>query len=143
MTTDNDAVADEIVRREAQARGLTETQYRMLRAADTSTVQSIVWDHVGKNSPLTPASMVTPSTDRAAPGGTGFAKERPLRAPEGVDHVDRIAKAFDERERRAAMLQAAEEAEIALRLEQRLRDRELDPCNMGLYKTKAALDRGE
>jgi hypothetical protein len=140
----NDLEADEIVRREAAKRGISETMYRMLRVADTSVVQDIVWDHVGRPSPLTPASMAASPRDRAAPEhGTGWQKERPLRAPDGIEHVDAIADAFSERERRKAILDAAMENEFILRQEQRLRDRELDPCNTGLYKTKDQLDRGE
>jgi len=39
MAYDNDSAADEVVRREAALRGMTETLYRMLRAANTSVVQ--------------------------------------------------------------------------------------------------------
>jgi hypothetical protein len=89
--------------------------------------------------------MAAKPRERAAPieRGTGWAKERPIRAPDGVEHVDALCEAATERERRQAILQAMEEAEVLARAEQRRRDRELDPCNTGIYKTKGELDRGE
>jgi hypothetical protein len=134
---------DELIRQEAERRGLTETMFRMLRAAGTDVVQAIVWDHVGRPSPLTPASMNSTPGERSAPErGDGWRDAKPLSAPPGIEHVDALCEAQAERERRQAILQAAEEAEVAWRLEQRRRDRELDPVNSGLYKSKADLDEG-
>jgi hypothetical protein len=154
MPYSNDPAPDpeegEIVRREARARGMTETQYRMLRACPTSLIQDIVSDLRG--GPAQRSSII-PENNRSAPGapGSGWQKERPLRAPEGVDLIDRMCATADALER---IQTAHERAKVTLDLkayelqqeqerESRRRDRELDPCNTGIYKTKEQLDRGE
>jgi hypothetical protein len=100
-----DAEADEIVRREAAKRGLTETKYRMMKAANTDVVQSIVWDHVGRNDVTRPTSMAfTPST--AAPErGTGWVDARPLGKQPGIDLIDQMVENQTAKER----IQAAQE----------------------------------
>jgi hypothetical protein len=144
MAWDNDGAADDLIRREAALRGISETLLRMLRACPTSLIQDVVADHVGKPSPLTPSSMATSSADRATSNrGNGWYDPKPLTAPPGIEHVDALCEAATERERRKAILDAAMENEFILRQQQRLRDRELDPFNTGIYKTKDQLDRGE
>jgi hypothetical protein len=142
----NDPEEAEIVRREAARLGISETTYRMWKASfvgGRDVMRDICADHVGKPSPLTPSSMSTTPSDRAPKRGDGWVDAKPLTPPPGIEHVDAIAEAFAERERRQAILQLAEEAEAASRLEHRRRMRELDPCNTGIYKTEDELDRGE
>ena len=144
----SDENESEIVRREAAKRGISETRYRMLRVADTSVIQDIVGDHVGKPSPLTPSSM---AATREPERGSGWAKERPLRAPEGVDLIDRMVETQTAKERLQAMHEQvrvlsdlrAYELSLEQEREARRRDAELDPCNTGIYKTKRELERGE
>ena len=141
---------DELIRREAARQGLTETTYRMLRVASTKEVQDIVNDL--RSGPAQPSSII-PENNRLGPAerGTGWLPERPLRAPEGVDLIDRMCITADALER---IQTAHERAKVALDLkayqvqqeqerEARRRLRELDPVNSGLYKSKAELDRGE
>jgi hypothetical protein len=105
MTYSNDLEADEIVRREAAKRGISETMYRMLRVADTSVIQDIVSDHVGKRDVMQPASLATPS-DRAPPErGTGWVEPRPLTKQPGIDVIDQMVEAQTAKER----IQAAQE----------------------------------
>jgi hypothetical protein len=135
---------EEMLIAEANRRGISVTMLRMLRVADTSVIQGIVGDHVGKRDVTQPASMAaTPTADHSVHQGSGWAPERPIRPPEGIDHIDRLCEAEAERERRRAILDAAMENEFILRQQQRLRDHELDPCNWGHYKSKDELDRGE
>jgi hypothetical protein len=135
---------DELIREEARRRGISETMLRMLKAAPTNLVRDVVFDHVGKRDVLQPSSII-PENNRSTPveRGSGWQSERPIRPPEGIEHVDALCQAQDEREQRRAALDAAYETEMLLRVEQRRRDRELDPCNTGIYKTKDQLDRGE
>jgi hypothetical protein len=146
----NDAEEAEIVRREAAKRGISETMYRMLRVADTKGVQDLVNDFRGGP---TQSSSIMPQRDRSGPAerGSGWQKERPLRAPEGIDLIDRMCATADAVER---IQTAHERAKVTLDLrayelqqeqerEARRRDHELDPCNTGIYKTKDELDRGE
>jgi hypothetical protein len=142
---------DELVRREAARQGLTETTYRMLKAAPTSLIQDIVSDHVGKSSPLTPSSMVTSPSDRSEPKrGTGWVEARPLGKQPGIDLVDQMVEHQTALER---IQTAHERAKVTLDLhayqvqqeqerEARRRLRELDPVNSGLYKSKDELDQG-
>jgi hypothetical protein len=145
----SEAEVDEI-RREAARHGLTVTKYLMMKAAPTSLVQDIVNDFRGG---ATQPSSIMPQRDRAGPAvpGSGWQKERPLRAPEGVDLIDRMCATADAVER---IQTAHERAKVTLDLrayelqqeqerEARRRDHELDPCNTGIYKSKDELDRGE
>jgi hypothetical protein len=106
---------DELVRREAARHGLSETQYRMIKAAGTDVVQSIVQDHVGKADVSRPSSMAA-TPDRAPPAkGTGWAREIPLRPPEGVEHIDRMVEAQTAKERLHAVVEAIEANEVLKR----------------------------
>jgi hypothetical protein len=87
-----DADADEIVRREAARHGLTETKYRMMKAANTDVVQSIVWDHVGKNDVTRPTSMAAPPSTAAPERGTGWVEPRPLTKQPGIDLIDQMVE---------------------------------------------------
>jgi hypothetical protein len=147
----NDAEADEIVRREAARQGLTETTYRMLKAAPTDLVRSIVFDHVGKPDVTQPSSMAA-TPERSAPKrGTGWVEARPLEKQPGIDLIDQMVENQTALER---IQTAHERAKVTLDLkayqlqqeqerEARRRDRELDPVNLGLYKSKDERDRGE
>jgi hypothetical protein len=89
----SDTEADEIVRREAAKRGLTETQFRMLRVAPDSVVRDIVFDHVGRHDVMQPSSIATPPTDRASPTkGTGWVEPRPLTKQPGIDLIDQMVE---------------------------------------------------
>jgi hypothetical protein len=146
----SDPADDEIVRREARLRNMSETLYRMTRACPTSLMQDIANDL--RSGPARPSSII-PDNNRSAPAapGSGWQKERPLRAPEGVNLIDRMCDTADALER---IQTAHERAKVTLdlrayeiqreqELEARRRARELDPCNTGIYKTKDQLDRGE
>jgi hypothetical protein len=119
---------------------MSETLYRMTRACPTSLMQDIVNDLRG--GPARPSSIIPDNRSAPVERGSGGG-DRPLTPPPGIEHVDAIADAFAERERRKAILDAAMENEFILRQQQRLRDRELDPFNTGIYKTKDQLDKGE
>ena len=114
MSYSNDAEADEIVRREAAKRGISETMYRMLKVAPTDVVQSIVWDHVGKPDVTRPSSMAS-TPDRSVERGTGWAKERPIRPPEGIEHIDRMVEAATAKERMQSILEAIDADETLKR----------------------------
>jgi hypothetical protein len=106
MSYSNDAEADEIVRREAAKRGISETMYRMLKVAPTDVVQDIVRDHIGRADVTQPSSMAA-TPDRAAPAkGTGWLPERPIRPPEGIEHIDRLVEAATAKERMQNILEA-------------------------------------
>jgi len=136
----SDPADDEIVRREARLRNMSETLYRMNRACPTSLMQDIVNDL--RSGPAQRSSIIPDNRSAPVERGSGGG-DRPLTPPPGIEHVDAIADAFAERERRKAVLDAAMENEFILRQQQRLRDHELDPCNWGHYKSKDELDRGE
>jgi hypothetical protein len=110
-----DPTLDDLIRREALRRGISETTMRMLHVGGTDVVQSFVWDHVGKPDVTQPSSMaVTP--DRAAPAkGTGWAKERPIRPPEGIEHIDRMVEAATAKERLHTVVEAIEANEALKR----------------------------
>jgi len=141
---------DELIRQEAARRGISETTLRMYKAAPDSLVRDIVNDL--RSGPARPSSII-PDNNRSGPAapGSGWQKERPLRAPEGIDLIDRMCANADALER---IQTAHERAKITLDLqayevqqqqerEARRRMHELDPCNTGIYKTKDQLDRGE
>jgi hypothetical protein len=117
MAWDNDAAADEVIRREAARLGLTETQYRMIKAAGTDVVQSIVWDHIGRHDVNKPASMTAKPNAGSGPveRGTGWAKEIPLRPPEGVALIDQMVEAQTAKERLHAAVEAIEANEAIKR----------------------------
>jgi hypothetical protein len=110
-----DPEADEIVRREAAKLGMSETQYRMLKVAPTDLVRSIVWDHIGKNDVTRPTSMASTPSSGPVEHGTGWAKEIPLRPPEGVEHIDRMVEAQTAKERLHAVVEAIEANEVLKR----------------------------
>jgi hypothetical protein len=100
MSYDNDAEANELVRREAARRGISETMYRMLKVAPTDVVQSIVWDHVGRADATRPSSIISTPSDRAAPKrGTGWVEARPLGKQPGIDLIDQMVENQTARER--------------------------------------------
>jgi hypothetical protein len=88
----SDAEADEIVRREAAKHGLTETKYRMMKAANTDVVQSIVWDHVGKNDVTRPTSIAATPSAAAPVRGTGWVEPRPFTKQPGIDLIDQMVE---------------------------------------------------
>jgi hypothetical protein len=95
----SDPADDELVRREAAKAGLTETKYRMMRAANTDVVQSIVWDHVGRADVTRPSSMATTPSGRAPKRGTGWVEPRPLTKQPGIDIIDEMVERQTAKER--------------------------------------------
>jgi len=93
----SEAEADE-VRREAAKHGLTETKYRMMKAAPTSVVQDIVWDNL-RADVTRPSSMASTPSSRAPERGSGWLPERPIRPPEGIDLIDGMVENQTARER--------------------------------------------
>jgi hypothetical protein len=114
----SEAEADEI-RREAARHGLTVTKYLMMKAAPTDVVQSIVWDHVGKADVTRPSSMASTPSSRPVEHGSGWAPERPIRPPEGIEHIDRMIEAQTAKERLQAVVEAIEANEAIKRAAQR------------------------
>ena len=87
---------DEVIRKEAAKRGLTETEYRMRLACPDSLMKDILQDN---RHPRGPSSIVPsgPTVQTKKPG-TGWSKEIPLVQPY-VSHIDRIAESFAAEER--------------------------------------------
>jgi hypothetical protein len=114
MAYNNDAEADEIVRREAAKRGISETMYRMLRVADTSLVQDLVNDLRG--GPPQRSSII-PQNNRSGPAepGSGWRDAKPLTTPPGIEHVDRMVEVQTARERLQAVREAIEADEALKR----------------------------
>jgi hypothetical protein len=112
---DNDAEANEIVRREAARRGISETMYRMLKVGPTDVVQDIVRDHVGRADVTRPSSMAS-TPERSAPKrGTGWYDPKPLTTPPGVEHIDRMVEAATAKERMQSILEAIDADEAIKR----------------------------
>jgi hypothetical protein len=115
MPYNNDQEADEIVRRESAKMGISETMYRQLKVAPTDVVQSIVWDHIGKNSVMQPSSII-PENNRQGPvePGTGWAEQRPLTKQPGIDIIDQMVEHQTQMERLKTALEALD-ADAAIR----------------------------
>ena len=80
----------------------------MQKAADTRLLQDIVED---SRRGAAATRSVTPKVTISGAGvtvdggpGSGWTEPRPLRPPEGVEHIDRIAEAFDRRDRAKGLL---------------------------------------
>ena len=72
---------------------------KMQAACDTRTLQDIVEDNR--------RSQVPRPLDRAEAAAqmtNGWIEPRPLAQPPGIDHIDRIAAAFDKRDRAKGLL---------------------------------------
>jgi hypothetical protein len=116
MSYDNDAEANEIVRREAARRGISETMYRMLKVGGTDVVQSIVWDHVGRHDVMQPSSIISTPSDRSAPKrGTGWVEARPLGKQPGIDIIDEMVERQTAKERLHAVVESIEANEVLKR----------------------------
>jgi hypothetical protein len=141
---------EELLIAEANRRGISLTTLKMYKACPDSLMRDIANDLRG--GPARPSSII-PENNRSGAGerGSGWARERPLRAPEGVELIDRMCATADA----VARIQTAHErVKVTLDLrayelqqeqerEARRRMHELDPCNTGIYKSKDELDRGE
>jgi hypothetical protein len=75
----------------------SEMQRAMQRACDDATLRAIVNDH--RTSVF--GQSEAPSNVKV---GSGWVEPKPLRPPEGVEHCDRIADAFDRRDRAKGLL---------------------------------------
>jgi hypothetical protein len=82
---------------EARRLGLEPWQLEMARAVPTDVVRSIVSDL--RRGPPQRSGLAPESDEGARPRGAAVGIERPLAPPPGVALVDRIAEAFDRRER--------------------------------------------
>jgi hypothetical protein len=70
---------------------------QMQRACSDQDLKAIVNDH--RTSVF--GQSEAPSNVKV---GSGWVEPKPLRPPEGVDHIDRIAAAFDRRDRAKGLL---------------------------------------
>jgi hypothetical protein len=122
MAMADDYESDAIVRAEARRRGLTETEYRMLKAAPNSVVHDIVFDHVGKRDVLQPSSII-PENNRSTPveRGTGWIDPRKLDKQPGIDLIDKMCLNADMQERLKAAEERRRAALDAIELEERLK----------------------
>jgi hypothetical protein len=142
------SIEDELVRREAALRGISETMLRMLKAVPDSLMADIVNDF-RRGMPQS-TSMLPPQPAKPVRKGSGWLPERPLRSPPGAEPggaIDRMCIADDmrqrqerahaEREKLVKIHQQLAEMQRTEDLEQKQRDRErdhaLDPVNCGLY----------
>jgi hypothetical protein len=111
---------DELIRREASRRGLTETMFRQLRVAPTSVVQDIVWDTVGKHDVTQPSSIaVRPTASAPSERGTGWVDARPLTKQPGIDLIDQMVERQTATERMEAALKALNADEAIKRARER------------------------
>jgi hypothetical protein len=128
---------NELLEREAKARGLSVTQYLMMKAVPDNLMRDIVNDFRGGMPQST--SMIPDQPSAPVKRGSGWTKERPLRPPDGVELIDQMVEADTARQRQEAVaktvklqLETAETLRL-LDLEQERRDKELDPFNTGIY----------
>jgi hypothetical protein len=103
------SIEDRAMEELARLKGISVTQLRMELAAPTDVIRAIVADNVGSIHDRR-SSLLPPRREPEAPRSTGWQDPKPLGPPEGIDLVDRLVDAQDERDRRE--------------LERKLRDRE-------------------
>jgi hypothetical protein len=136
-TTEN-----ELLEREAKMRGLSVTQYLMLKATPDSLMRDLMAD-VWRGIPQS-ASMI-PDAERSKPvaRGTGWVKPPPIKSPPGAEPgglIDQMVEADSARQREEAELKRQKKTldrvkiqmevyaqQRAFEEELRRRDEELDP----------------
>lgn len=88
---------EQLLEAEARRRGLSVTQLRMLKAVPDDLIRQIVADN--RRGVAERSSPVAPAKEAPVQRGSGWAEPTPLSPPPGVALIDRIAEAFDRRER--------------------------------------------
>jgi hypothetical protein len=124
---------DELIQREAAARGISETMLRMLKATPDSLMRDLMAD--ARKGISSSASMI-PDRERKQPPvakGSGWVEPRPLSQPPGIDKIDAMCIEQGRRERLVKIHERLAELQRLEEIERRRRDRELDPVNCGLY----------
>jgi hypothetical protein len=127
---------NELLEREAKARGLSVTQYLMLKATPDSLMRDLMAD--ARRGISNSASMI-PDRERKQPTarGTGWVEPPKVRPPDNIELIDAMCgdpKALREKaEKLAKINMQAYEDQRRFEQEQRRRDRELDPYDTGIY----------
>jgi hypothetical protein len=88
---------------EAKRRRIEPWEREMAQAVPSKVVRDIVSDNrhsVGGPSSIAASNKTTFEDREPQERGTGWAKETPIRPPEGIEWVDRLVDAQDEKDRR-------------------------------------------
>jgi hypothetical protein len=128
----SNATENELLEREARARGLSVTQYLMLKATPDSLMRDLMSD--ARRGISNSASMLPPQPSKPVTKGTGWVNAPPIRSPADKSKYwatsqpqTKIPDGQVKIHQQIAEMQREEE------IEQQQRDRELDPYDTGLY----------
>jgi hypothetical protein len=87
--------------KQARRRRIEPYELEMVKAVPDKVIRDIVSDARSPSGPSSiAASKKTTFPNEDGERGTGWAKETPIRPPEGVEWVDRLMDAQDEKDRR-------------------------------------------